>query len=64
MGSGAKLGRIFAKTMGWFVSASFISLLLGLKGMPALAEDIVHDAFIKVWTAAATYDPLRGAARG
>jgi Na+/H+-dicarboxylate symporter len=30
MGTGAKLGRIFAKTMGWFVSASFISLLLGL----------------------------------
>src|ERR1700719_3144704 len=29
MGSGAKLGRIFAKTMGWFVSASFVSLLLG-----------------------------------
>src|ERR1700760_4149366 len=30
MGSGAKLGRIFAKTMGWFVSASFVSLLLSL----------------------------------
>ncbi|MDB5961973.1 MAG: polymerase subunit sigma [Massilia sp.] len=30
----------------------------------ALAEDIVHDAFIKVWTAAGSYDPLRGAARG
>src|SRR3981189_846398 len=30
MGSGSKLGRIFARTMGWFVSASFISLLLGL----------------------------------
>ncbi|HTR84206.1 MAG TPA: dicarboxylate/amino acid:cation symporter [Reyranella sp.] len=30
MGTGAKLGRIFAKTMGWFISASFISLLLGL----------------------------------
>src|SRR5262249_9316598 len=30
MGSWAKLGRIFAKTMGWFVSASFVSLLLGL----------------------------------
>src|ERR1700748_980244 len=30
MGSGAKLGRIFAKTLGWFVSASFISLMLGL----------------------------------
>src|SRR5258708_38233439 len=25
MGSGARLGRIFAKTMGWFVSASFRS---------------------------------------
>src|SRR3981081_3767563 len=30
MGSGAKLGRIFAKTLGWFVWASFVSLLLGL----------------------------------
>jgi Na+/H+-dicarboxylate symporter len=30
MGSGSKLGRIFAKTLGWFVSASFCSLLLGL----------------------------------
>jgi len=30
MGTGARLGRIFAKTMGWFISASFISLLLGL----------------------------------
>ena len=30
MGCGSKLGRIFAKTMGWFVSASFVSLLLGL----------------------------------
>ena len=30
MGTGSKLGRIFAKTMGWFVCASFVSLLLGL----------------------------------
>jgi Na+/H+-dicarboxylate symporter len=30
MGAGAKLGRIFAKTLGWFVCASVISLLLGL----------------------------------
>src|SRR2546430_12145526 len=30
MGSGSKLGRVFAKTMGWFVSASLVSLLLGL----------------------------------
>jgi Na+/H+-dicarboxylate symporter len=30
MGTGSKLGRIFAKTMGWFICASFVSLLLGL----------------------------------
>src|ERR1700740_84543 len=30
MASGRKPGRISAKTMGWFVSASFVSLLLGL----------------------------------
>lgn len=30
----------------------------------ALAEDIVHDAFIRVWTGAGSFDPLRGAARG
>ncbi len=30
MGSGAALGRIGLKTMGWFVSASLVSLLLGL----------------------------------
>jgi RNA polymerase sigma-70 factor (ECF subfamily) len=30
----------------------------------ALAEDIVHDAFIKIWTRAATADPARGSARG
>jgi Na+/H+-dicarboxylate symporter len=30
MGSGASLGRIGAKTMGWFVTASLVSLLLGM----------------------------------
>ncbi len=30
MGSGARLGRIFAKTMGWFLTASLVSLLLGM----------------------------------
>ncbi|WP_415760792.1 sigma-70 family RNA polymerase sigma factor [Pseudomonas sp. LT1P18] len=29
-----------------------------------LAEDIVHDVFIKIWTRAATFDPARGSARG
>jgi len=30
MGSGSSLGRIGLKTMGWFLSASLVSLLLGL----------------------------------
>ena len=29
-----------------------------------LAEDIVHDVFIKIWTRAASFDPARGSARG
>jgi Na+/H+-dicarboxylate symporter len=40
MGSGAKLGRIFAKTMGWFISASFVSLLLGLVMVNLLAPGV------------------------
>lgn len=30
----------------------------------ALAEDIVHDAFIRIWMGAAGFDPARGSARG
>ncbi|MGV8918821.1 MAG: sigma-70 family RNA polymerase sigma factor [Pseudomonas sp.] len=30
----------------------------------ALAEDIVHDVFIRIWTRAASFDPARGSARG
>ena len=30
----------------------------------ASAEDIVHDAFVRIWTRAASYDPSRGSARG
>ncbi|MFJ7108552.1 sigma-70 family RNA polymerase sigma factor [Pseudomonas sp. NPDC098740] len=30
----------------------------------ALAEDIVHDAFIKIWNGAARFNPARGSARG
>jgi len=30
----------------------------------ALAEDIVHDAFLKIWIGAGGFDPARGSARG
>ena len=30
MGSAASVGRVFAKALGWFITASLISLILGL----------------------------------
>ncbi len=30
----------------------------------AQAEDVVHDAFIKIWRGAGSFDPSRGSARG
>ncbi|WP_371928934.1 sigma-70 family RNA polymerase sigma factor [Pseudomonas sp. LD120] len=30
----------------------------------ALAEDIVHDAFLRIWQGASSFDPQRGNARG
>jgi RNA polymerase sigma-70 factor (ECF subfamily) len=29
-----------------------------------LAEDVLHDAFLSIWTRASSYDPLRGSGRG
>jgi len=29
-----------------------------------VAEDVLHDAFVSIWTRAASYDALRGSARG
>lgn len=30
----------------------------------ATAEDVVHDAFVRIWTRAGSFDPSRGSARG
>ncbi|WP_455922467.1 sigma-70 family RNA polymerase sigma factor [Pseudomonas putida] len=30
----------------------------------ALAEDILHDVFLQIWTRASSFDPARGSARG
>lgn len=45
-------------------SARLLGLAKRIARDNALAEDIVHDIFIKIWTRAASFDPTRGSARG
>lgn len=45
-------------------SARLLGVAKRIARSDALAEDIVHDAFIKIWTRAGSFDPARGAARG
>lgn len=40
--------------------ARVFSLALRMVGDESLAEDITHDAFLKIWRAAPTFDPARG----
>lgn len=41
-----------------------LAVALRLVGERALAEDIVHDAFVRIWTQAASFNAQRGSARG
>ncbi len=41
-----------------------LAVALRIVGDRALAEDIVHDAFLRIWTQAASFDAQRGSARG
>jgi RNA polymerase sigma-70 factor (ECF subfamily) len=45
-------------------SARLLGVALRIVRDSALAEDIVHDAFLKIWTAAGSFDAARGSARG
>jgi RNA polymerase sigma-70 factor (ECF subfamily) len=45
-------------------SARLLGVARRIARSDALAEDIVHDAFIKIWTRAGSFDPERGSARG
>ena len=40
-----------------------MGVALRLLRRPALAEEAVHDAFVQVWSRAASFDPARGGAR-
>jgi RNA polymerase sigma-70 factor (ECF subfamily) len=45
-------------------SSHLLGVALRIVRDRALAEDIVHDAFIKIWRGAGSFDPERGSARG
>lgn len=45
-------------------SSRLLGIALRIARDKALAEDIVHDAFIKIWRGAASFDATRGSARG
>ncbi|MCF5548742.1 sigma-70 family RNA polymerase sigma factor [Pseudomonas salomonii] len=45
-------------------SSRLLGVALRIVRDKALAEDVVHDAFIKVWRGAGSFDPSRGSARG
>lgn len=44
--------------------ARLYGVLLRLVREPALAEDLLHDAFLRIWTGAAGFDAQRGSGRG
>jgi RNA polymerase sigma-70 factor (ECF subfamily) len=45
-------------------SSHLLGVALRIVRDRALAEDIVHDAFIRIWRGAGSFDPSRGSARG
>ncbi|MGR3889859.1 sigma-70 family RNA polymerase sigma factor [Pseudomonas sp. 1152_12] len=45
-------------------SSRLLGVAMRIARDKALAEDIVHDAFIKIWRGAGSFDPSRGSARG
>lgn len=44
--------------------ARLLGVARRIVGDAAVAEDIVHDAFINIWNQASGFDPARGSARG
>ncbi|HKS14395.1 MAG TPA: sigma-70 family RNA polymerase sigma factor [Pseudomonas sp.] len=45
-------------------SARLLGIARRIARDDGLAQDIVHDAFIKIWHGAGSFDPARGSARG
>ena len=47
-----------------FESRRLLGVAMRIVRERALAEDVVHDAFMNIWTKAASFDALRGSGRG
>ena len=45
-------------------SARLLGIARRIARDDTLAQDIVHDAFIRIWNGAGSFDPARGSARG
>ena len=45
-------------------SRYLLGVALRIVRQHALAEDVLHDAFVRIWQRAASFDPARGEARG
>ena len=58
-GERAALQRLYAQEGG-----RLLGVVQRIVRDAALAEDIVHDACVNIWTRAARFDPARGSARG
>ncbi|CAN7468869.1 sigma-70 family RNA polymerase sigma factor [Massilia sp. LjRoot122] len=58
-GEQAALRRIYDRDGG-----RLLGLALRIVRHRQIAEDVLHDAFLNIWTRAASFDPARGAGRG
>ena len=58
-GEQAALRRIYDRD-----GSRLLGLALRIVRHRQIAEDVLHDAFLNIWTRAASFDPARGAGRG
>lgn len=58
-GDAAALQRLYRRE-----AARLLGVAMRIVRRRDLAEDVLHDAFVKVWERAGTFDPSRGSGRG
>lgn len=58
-GEQAALRRLYDRDAGWLMGVA-----LRIVRRRALADEVLHDAFLRIWQKSATYSPALGSARG